>query len=71
LAIIALTAFAACLEGYLFAPLRLWQRALIVPAGVAVFWPDLMVEAAGVVILIVVLTMNWMQSRRDGSTAPV
>lgn len=71
LAIIALTAFAACLEGYLFAPLRLWQRALIVPAGVAVFWPDLMVEAAGVVILIVVLTMNWMQSRREGSTAPV
>jgi TRAP transporter 4TM/12TM fusion protein len=71
LAIIALTAFAACLEGYLFAPLRLWQRALIVPAGVAVFWPDLMVEAAGVVILIVVLTMNWMQSRREGSIAPV
>jgi len=71
LAIIALTAFAACLEGYLFAPLRLWQRALIVPAGVAVFWPDLMVEAAGVVVLIVVLAMNWMQGRREGSTAPV
>jgi TRAP transporter 4TM/12TM fusion protein len=71
LAIVALTAFAACLEGFLFATMRLWQRALIVPGVVAVFWPDLVAEAVGVAILIVVLTMNWMQSRREGSTATV
>lgn len=71
LAIVALTAFAACLEGFLFATMRLWQRALIVPGVVAVFWPDLVAEAVGVAILIVVLTMNWMQSRREGSTAAV
>lgn len=71
LAIVALTAFAACLEGFLFTTMRLWQRALIVPGVVAVFWPNLVAEAVGVAILIVVLTMNWMQSRREGSTAAV
>lgn len=41
---LALTAFAASLEGYLFAPMVLWQRVLIVPGVIAVFWPDLRVE---------------------------
>ncbi|MGB7271267.1 MAG: TRAP transporter fused permease subunit, partial [Albidovulum sp.] len=52
LAIIALTAFAACLEGYLFAPIAIWQRVLIVPGVVAVFWPDVLYEAIGAATLL-------------------
>ncbi|MEY8097326.1 TRAP transporter permease [Falsihalocynthiibacter sp. S25ZX9] len=65
LAIIALTAFAACLEGYLFAPIVLWQRLLIVPGVIAVFWPDLRVEIVGVAILVTMLTLNWSRGRRE------
>ncbi len=69
LAIVALTAFAGCLEGYLFAPMPLWQRVLLVPGVVAVFWPDLWVEAAGVGLLLAVLTLNWVQGRRASKVA--
>ena len=65
LAIIALTAFAACLEGYLFAPIVLWQRLLIVPGVIAVFWPNVMYEALGVTILLTVLSLNWARGRRE------
>jgi TRAP transporter 4TM/12TM fusion protein len=64
LAIVALTAFAACLEGYLFARMRLWQRALLIPGVIAVFWPSIFVEATGVGLLLVVLALNWAQGRR-------
>jgi TRAP transporter 4TM/12TM fusion protein len=69
LAIVALTAFAACLEGFLFAPMPLWQRALLVPGVVAAFWPDLWVEAAGVCLLLTMLTLNWVQGRRKSTAA--
>ena len=65
LAIVALTAFAACLEGYLFAPIALWQRLLIVPGVIAVFWPDVIYEAIGVVVLLAVLGLNWARGRRE------
>lgn len=68
LAIVALTAFAACLEGYLFAPMPWWQRILIVPGVVAVFWPATLVEGAGCALLLVILTLNWLRSRQQGST---
>jgi len=60
-----LTAFAACLEGYLFAPIALWQRLLIVPGVIAVFWPDVIYEAIGVVVLLAVLGLNWARGRRE------
>ncbi|MGC1486549.1 MAG: TRAP transporter permease [Albidovulum sp.] len=65
LAIIALTAFAACLEGYLFAPIAIWQRVLIVPGVVAVFWPDVMYEAIGAATLLAVLSLNWARGREE------
>jgi TRAP transporter 4TM/12TM fusion protein len=72
LAIVALTAFAACLEGYLFAPMPLWQRALLVPGVVAVFWPALWVEASGVGLLLAMLALNWWGGRRaTGLRQPV
>ena len=68
IAILALTAFAAALEGFLFAPMPLWQRVLIVPGVVAVFWPDIGVEAAGAALLAVILVLNWLRLR--GQSAP-
>ena len=40
IAIVALTGFAVALEGFLWRPMPLWQRLLIVPGVIAVFWPD-------------------------------
>ncbi len=58
IAILALVAFAAILEGYLFAPVSLLQRAILAPGVVAVFWPDFATEAMGAAVLIIVLGLN-------------
>jgi TRAP transporter 4TM/12TM fusion protein len=67
LAIVALTAFAACLEGFLFAPINMLHRFIIVPGVVAVFWPDLLIEGVGAAVLIFVLGLNWAKGRRERS----
>ncbi|MFD0979404.1 TRAP transporter permease [Tropicimonas aquimaris] len=71
IAIVAMSGFAVALEGYLWRPMPLWQRSLLVPAVVAVFWPSIAVEAAGTGIILLVLGMNWRQSRKDGGTTEV
>ena len=71
IAIVALIAFAAALEGYLWAPMPVWQRVLLVPGVIAVFWPDLTVEAAGVVLIVVILAWNWWGARARGTAAPI
>ncbi len=63
IAILALVAFAALLEAFLFAPIPLWQRAVLLPGIVAVFWPDLRVEIVGAALLAVILAMNWMAGK--------
>ncbi len=67
LAIVALMAFAAALEGYLFSNVPLWQRAVLVPGVIAIFWPDFMVEAIGLAVVVAILALNWMGRDRDGS----
>src|SRR6056297_3514125 len=69
IAIVAITAFAAALEGYLWTAMPLWQRILIVPGVIAIFWPDLMWEVAGATLLLVILALNRASGRRQG-TAP-
>jgi len=66
LAIISLVAFAAMLEGFLWGPIPLWQRAALLPAIMAVFWSSVSVEAAGAAGLILLLGWNWYQSRQTG-----
>jgi len=61
--ILALVAFAAALEGFLWRAMPLWHRVLIVPGVIGVFWPNLMVEAAGAALLLAVLGWNWWGSR--------
>ncbi|UMA66969.1 TRAP transporter permease (plasmid) [Roseivivax marinus] len=69
LAILALTAFAAALEGHLFAPMPYWQRALAAIATVAVFWPSVPVEAAGAAVIALIIAGNVAAARRSSSTA--
>ncbi|MGQ4879379.1 TRAP transporter permease [Billgrantia sp. LNSP4103-1] len=69
IAILALCAFAAALEGYLFTRMSWLPRIAISAAIVAVFYPSLMVEAAGVAVMIVALGANWLASRRETGTA--
>lgn len=64
IACLALAAFAAALEGYLFGPMGWPARALLVAGMIAVFWPGLAAEAAGVVLLGGVLAANLRGARR-------
>ncbi|GAB5446027.1 TRAP transporter permease [Gymnodinialimonas sp.] len=69
IAILGLIAFAAVLEGFLWRPMPLWMRLALVPGVIALFWPDLRVEIAGTVLIVVLLGLNWAGSR--GEKAPV
>ena len=63
IAMVALLAFAAVLEGFFWTPLPLWQRLLLIPSVIAIFWPQVPVEAAGVLVIAVVLFLNHRQLR--------
>lgn len=66
-AIVALVAFAASLEGFLWRPMPVWARVLLVPGVVAIFWPDIGTEIAGVVLIVFILGRNWWQARIEAS----
>ncbi|MBQ2263143.1 MAG: TRAP transporter permease [Loktanella sp.] len=70
IAILGLVAFAAVLEGFLFRPMQVWVRLLLLPGVVALFWPDLRVEIAGALLLVVLLGQNWLQARREEVAGP-
>jgi TRAP-type uncharacterized transport system fused permease subunit len=70
LAVLALAAFAAALEGHLFAPMGPVARLLTLPGIVAVFWPDLRLEAAGALLLVAVMGANYLAARRRPPLAP-
>lgn len=62
-ALLALGAFAASLEGYLFAPLRLPSRLLAAAGTVAIFYPGFGVELAGAGLIAAVVGTNYLQAR--------
>ncbi|HSH14353.1 MAG TPA: TRAP transporter large permease subunit, partial [Desulfurivibrionaceae bacterium] len=66
---LALGAFAASLEGYLFTRMSWPVRVLLLPAIVAAFYPSLMVEVAGAVVMALALAGNWLASRREAAAA--
>ncbi|OSQ50345.1 TRAP transporter permease [Thalassospira alkalitolerans] len=69
-AILCLAAFAAALEGFMFAKLDLISRILIVPATIGIFYPDLKAEIVGTIVILAVLGFNWWKSRTtNGPTA--
>jgi TRAP-type uncharacterized transport system fused permease subunit len=61
--IIALVAFAAVLEGYLWAPMDWWQRVLLIPGIISVFWPEVPIEASGVLLICAVLFLNYRRGK--------
>ena len=63
IAILAMTGFAAALEGFLWRPMPIWQRLLIVFGVIAIFWPSIAIEAAGAVVVAGVLALNWRGGR--------
>jgi TRAP transporter 4TM/12TM fusion protein len=65
IAILGLVAFAAVLEAFLWRPMAVWMRVLLVPGVIALFWPELWVEIAGFALVAVLLGMNWLQARRE------
>jgi TRAP transporter 4TM/12TM fusion protein len=71
IAIIALAGFAAAIEGFLWCPMPLWQRVLVVPGVVGIFWPNLWVEFAGAVLILGLLGLNWLQAKREEQARPV
>ncbi|MDR5859981.1 TRAP transporter permease [Halomonas eurihalina] len=62
---LALGAFAAALEGYLFTRMSVPVRLVLLPAIVAVFYPSLVAEVIGVAVMVVALGGNWLASRRQ------
>ncbi|MCA8865791.1 MULTISPECIES: TRAP transporter permease [unclassified Halomonas] len=71
IAILALGAFAAALEGYLFTRMSWLPRIAITAAIFGVFYPNLMTEIAGVVVMTVAIGANWLASKREAPVAPV
>ncbi|EPC02093.1 permease [Litchfieldella anticariensis FP35 = DSM 16096] len=65
IALLALAAFAVVLEGYLFTRMSWLPRLITVPAIVAVFYPELMIEAAGVAVMVLTIGGNWLAHHRE------
>ena len=65
IAILALCAFAAALEGYLFTKMSWLPRLAIGAAIFGVFYPNLLTEIAGVVVMIAAIGANWFASKRE------
>ncbi|MGY6697482.1 MAG: TRAP transporter permease, partial [Roseinatronobacter sp.] len=62
-AILGLIAFAAVIEGWLFGRMDIVSRVVAIPAIVALFWPDFVVEVAGTTVLLILLGWNWFKAR--------
>ncbi|MDN3524619.1 TRAP transporter permease [Halomonas sabkhae] len=62
---LALGAFAAALEGYLFTRMSWPVRLVLVPAMIAVFYPSLMAEIVGAAVMLALIVGNWLASRRE------
>lgn len=70
IALAALGAFAAAVEGWLFTRLGWPARIGISGAMVAVFYPSLWSEAGGVAVIALLVGANWLAGRRARSAAP-
>ena len=69
LIILALVAFAAAIESYLFAPMDGISRLLVIPATIGVFHGDLWSDALGGGVLLAILAVNRWQAGSGGQAA--
>lgn len=65
IAIVALFAFAAALEGFMFTSMYWFSRLLVGVGLVLIFYPSFGIEVAGLAIMLVVLAINWTKRRRE------
>lgn len=70
IAILGLVAFAAVLEAFLWRPMPLWMRVLLLPGIVGLFWPDIWIEIVGAALVVALLALNWVQARKERGSAP-
>ncbi|WP_339783754.1 TRAP transporter fused permease subunit, partial [uncultured Marinobacter sp.] len=71
IALVALGSFAAALEGYLFTRMSWFPRLAITAAIIGVFYPSLMSEIAGMVVMVIAIGANWLASKREAPPTPV
>lgn len=64
--IIALIAFAAAIEGFLFTWMKHWMRLILISCTIALFFPIVMVQAISAVTVILLLLLNFIQGRNAG-----
>ncbi|MCL7930256.1 TRAP transporter permease [Halomonas llamarensis] len=69
IAVLALGAFAAALEGYLFTTMGWLSRLAIGAAIIGVFYPDATTEIAGVAVMIAAIVGNGVAAKRQARTA--
>jgi len=62
--IIALVAFAAAIEGFLFTWIKHWMRLILISCTIALFFPIIMVQAISAVLVILLLLFNYTQEHR-------
>ena len=61
---IGILALAAGFQGYLLTEANWWQRILLVPAGFALVYPDLLSDGIAIVVVIGVLAVQWVQVKK-------
>ncbi len=66
---VALGAFAAALEGYMFTHMYWFSRLFATAGLVGIFWPNHWVEIAGFAFIMLVLGINWTKMRRENREA--
>jgi TRAP transporter 4TM/12TM fusion protein len=69
IAVLALGAFAAALEGHLFTAMRWPSRLAIGAAIIGVFYPNAMTEMAGVAVMVAAIVGNGVAAKRQARTA--
>jgi TRAP transporter 4TM/12TM fusion protein len=68
-AMVALFAFAAALEGYMFTKMYWFNRLFVGVGLVMIFYPNFAVEAAGLGLMLMVLVINWVKRLRERRAA--
>jgi TRAP transporter 4TM/12TM fusion protein len=66
-ALVALVAFVAVLEGYLFERIGLIERGILTAAGIGCLWPSIPAEIISVIAIVAILGRNYMTARQTGA----
>ena len=68
-ALVALVAFVAVLEGYLFGRIDIVSRGVLTAAGIGCLWPSIPIEIVSVIAIVGILGYNYLTASRTGALA--